>query len=238
MRKVSVLVAFGAMGIAGMAHGQIWNETVNGGADAGTLPGSSQSVNGSGSLTAITGGWLNGQDIDMYAIQITNAAAFVAEVTASTGHTDNQLYLFNSAGVGIAFDDDSGAVLNARISNDHTINIGSPPDTVGQSNLITNAGNGLYYLAITDFDTDALNLVGGTQLANGIWHDGTPFAGPFQPDGPGAGNATLAAWGLAAVSATIGTYTITLTGASYVPAPGAMALLGLAGLVGSRRRRA
>jgi MYXO-CTERM domain-containing protein len=174
----------------------------------------------------------------MYCIEIKDAQAFVAEVIASTGFTDTQMYLFNAAGQGIAFDDDSGLSLFSRIGNDYTINTGSAPSINGQPNLIANAGNGIYYLAISRFDADALNLAGGTQVANGIWHDGSPFDGPVAPDGPGAGSSTtLAGWIYATASATTGSYTISLTGASFVPAPGALALLGLAGLVGHSRRR-
>jgi MYXO-CTERM domain-containing protein len=233
MKMHGVLTVAAALAITGVAQAQVWVEA----GDAGDMPGTAQIPAGIGNLLSITGQLSNGADIDMYQIFIHDAAAFIAEVTAfAGGSTDSQLYLFNANGVGIAFDDDSGLGLFSRLSNDHTINVGGAPDNIGQSNLILNAGVGVYYLAITKFDTDALNLAGGTQAANGIWHDGSPFAGPFQPDGPGAGNATLAGWGLASTTGNP-IYTITLTGASFVPAPGALALLGLAGLAGIRRRR-
>jgi MYXO-CTERM domain-containing protein len=219
------------LGLAGAAQGQIWAES----GDAGALPGSAQVI--SGNVTTITGTLgPTPADIDMFCFNIVDAPNFVATVTVFAGaSTDSQLYLFNSAGAGVAFDDDSGLGLFSMISNDHTINLGGPPDTVGQSNLITNSGNGLHYLAITRFDTDALNLAGGTQLANGIWHDGSPYAGPFAPDGPGSANPVLAGWATASSVGAPIVYTITITG---VPAPGALALLGVAGLVGTRRRRA
>jgi MYXO-CTERM domain-containing protein len=234
MKIASSVAAIAALGVAGIANGQVWNEV----GDAGDLTSNAQAVAGLGTLSSIVGNWANGQDIDMYCIEIKDAQAFVAEVIASTGFTDTQMYLFNAAGQGIAFDDDSGLSLFSRIGNDNTINTGSAPSINGQPNLIANAGNGIYYLAISRFDADALNLAGGTQVANGIWHDGSPFDGPFAPDGPGAGSSTtLAGWIYATASATTGSYTISLTGASFVPAPGALALLGLAGLVGHSRRR-
>lgn len=224
MRTNTIVASTVAMlGLAAAAHAQTWTET----GDAGNMPGSSQMI--SGSVTTITGTLTSGTDIDMYGFNIVNAANFSALVTIfSGGSTDSQLYLFNAGGMGIAFDDDGGAGLFSEISNSGA---GEPG---ADANLITNSGNGLHYLAITDYDTDALNLSGGTQAANGIWHDFGPYDGPFAPDGPGSSNAVLAGWSFGDATTPI-TYTIQLQG---VPGPGALALLGLAGLVSVRRRRA
>jgi hypothetical protein len=79
MKLTTVLAALA--GLATAAHAQTWDETVNGGGDAGDLPASAQVCAGSGPLTTITG--TNGAtDADMFAILITDPASFSAS-TAS-----------------------------------------------------------------------------------------------------------------------------------------------------------
>lgn len=175
--------------------------------DAGDLL-PGQGVIGAGPLAQINGS--HGQDdVDLYRIVISDPANFSA-TTVGGATFDTQLFLFRADGRGVTFNDDSGTTVQSRITGQFV------------------PGAGVYFLAISRWDRDALDA--GAQA---IWLD-TPFGTERAPDGPGAAN-PLASWGGTTLAG--GAYSIFLTGASYVPAPGAMALLGLAGLAAGRRRR-
>lgn len=159
-----------------------WNETVDGGGDAGELINSAQAITGSGPLTAIIGGFA-ASDSDMYAINICDAAAFNATTVGGTG-VDTQLFLFDTTGLGISFNDDSTA-LQSTLTNTYV------------------TGNGNYFLAVSRYDRDPVDAAG-----NALWLD-TPFNVERAPDGPGAAG-TIAGWiGTNTGSAA---YTLTLTG--------------------------
>jgi hypothetical protein len=90
------------------AGAQTWDETANGGGDAGDLPATAQVVSGSGSLTAITGN-LGASDVDMYQIIICDPLNF--EATTVGGATfDTQLWLFDLNGNGVLHNDDDPVV--------------------------------------------------------------------------------------------------------------------------------
>jgi hypothetical protein len=120
---------------------------------------------------------------------------------------DSQLFLFNAAGLGVVANDDAIGA-NSRIS--------SP---------LVNA-NGLYYIAISSYNIDPTS-------AGGFIFPNTPFTGNNGPTGPGGGSA-LTGW---SGTGGAGTYEIRFTGTDAVPAPGALALLGLGGLFAGRRNR-
>jgi hypothetical protein len=184
-------------------------------AEAGDADGlASQATSGGGALLTITGMLGNsptGADYeDSYLIHITSPGTFMA-MTVGGAAFDTQLWLFNAAGSGVSFNDDSS----------------------GLQSTLTGAfvtGPGVYRLAISRYDNDAVDSGGGA-----LWLD-TPFGVERAPDGPGAGN-PIAAWDHSG-SPNAGPYTIRLTGATYgVPSPGALALTGLGMLlVGARRR--
>ncbi len=155
MRKIAVLALAGLLSTAGFAQ---WVEV----GDAGQLVGTAQAT-GAGALSTISGS-VAGSDVDMYAIQITNPAAFSASVS---GTGDSQLFLFNGAGRGVVHNDDSAGVLSA----------------FGGS-LVPSAGT--YYIAITGYNRDA------TSAGGLIWNN-TPFTGERAPDGPGAAS-PLTGW--------------------------------------------
>jgi hypothetical protein len=102
---------------------------------------------------------------------------------------DTQLFLFTQAGLGVTFNDDSGAVVESRITGQF---VPAP---------------GLYLLAISRFDRDP------TGLGLEIWAD-TPFTTERAADGPGAAN-PVDAWNGLAASTITGAYSIALTGASF-----------------------
>jgi len=199
-----------ASAMAASASAQLWDEILDGGGDAGDLPASAQLVMGAGSLTTITGAFFGALDADMYMINIDGPAGFSATTVGGTT-ADTQLWLFDLSGIGITFNDDS----------------------VGLASTITSTfvpAAGMYFLAVTQYDLDAYSF-GGLEL----WLDG-PFGTERAPDGPGAAS-PIDHWFGSGGTAT--SYSITLTGASYVPEPGTFVALGLGvvGLALARRRK-
>jgi hypothetical protein len=171
-----------------------WDETVNGGGDAGQTPGSVQTVSGSGALDDIAGQIAASGDADVYEIEICDLSLFSATTVNEFTTIDTQLFLFDPAtGVGVVMDDDEpdpGLTLQSRLSNA----------------FIPSAGT--YYLAISTYDTDPVDG-GGAEL----WLD-MPFDTQRVPDGPGAANAWVN-FVVGGPSVT-GTYRIQLTGACFV----------------------
>jgi len=157
--------------------------------DAADLPATAQDVVGSGSLGSIEG-FLETNGTDMFRFEICDPAAFSASTVGTTAW-DTQLFIFNSSGHGVVFNDDD------------------PADTSFQSligpALIPAAGT--YYLAISRYDRDPLDA-GGQQ----IWVDG-PFAQERAPDGPGAAN-PIVSWSNEGRSA--GDYIIVLSGTAFI----------------------
>jgi hypothetical protein len=151
--------------------------------DAGDLPESAQATP-SGALTGIRG-TLTAGDVDMYAIYIANPFAFAAS-TRCNALFDTQLFLFDANGNPVSFNDDA-------------------PDGGLTSRLDGSCipGPGLYYLAVSAYDRDAVDCNGAE-----LWNDG-PFGAIRCADGTGSGR--VGGWtGSHSVSAT---YIITLEGA-------------------------
>jgi hypothetical protein len=157
-----------------------WNETTNGGGDAADLPASAQAVTITGTVERITGR-LVPSDVDMYCIQICDFANFRA---ASGGSLDSQMWLFNSSGLGVSFSDDTATGTLGVLT----------------SQFVT--ANGQYYLAISQYDRDAVDSAGVA-----LWND-MPFGVERQPDGMGVG----AVRGWAGSTGGNVDYSITLTG--------------------------
>ncbi|HXG47923.1 MAG TPA: dockerin type I domain-containing protein, partial [Methylomirabilota bacterium] len=168
-----------------------WDETANGGGDAGEFTTNPQTTTGSGTLCSIAG-TLGASDADLYVIEICDAANFLATTSNSYTTFDTQLWLFQLNGAGVvANDDDPLGGLTSRIT----------------STFIP--GNGTYLLGISRYNRDPLSETG--QL---MWNN-TPFNVERTPDGPGAGG-TLSSW----TGTTTGgaSYRIFLTGACF-PGP-------------------
>jgi hypothetical protein len=185
MRRLAVAFALVLLFGAGQAMAFTWGEV----GDAGDLPGSAQTPTGAGALTSIAGAVASG-DADMYLIHIFDLASFGA-TTVGGASFDTQLWLFDTAGNGVTFNDDSAASLRSTLTNA----------------FVSSTGN--YYLALSGFDYDALDS-GGNQ----IWLD-TPFSSERAPDGPGAGN-PIDHWG---GTSSGGDYEIFLSGVDAAAAP-------------------
>jgi hypothetical protein len=161
-------------------------------ADAGQLPATAQPPTGGtvGSPLPMILGVHTSGDVDMYRINICSPANFSASTVNGAGF-DTQLFLFNTSGFGIAFNDDapgSGTVQSA-LSNQ----------------FVASLPAGEYLLAISQFDNDPTS--GG--LA--IWSD-TPYATERAPDGPGAAGAVDAWTGGGTMSLA---YAVSFTGVCY-----------------------
>ena len=154
--------------------------------DAGDLPETAQSTPG-GALPVIDG-VMGENDVDMYAIYLPNPAAFSATTVGGAGF-DTQLWLFDSAGKGIVFNDDTSTTAST-IDN--------------SSGCLTGRPAGVYYLAISRYNRDALGCGGGL-----IWNN-SPFDTVRCPDGPER-TSRVNSW--TGTTTAGGTYTITLTNA-------------------------
>lgn len=208
---------------AGAHAGPEWMET----GDAGNLPASAQAPVGGTTLAKISGelegavprGGSAGDFQDMYEIVIKDVDAFSAVVTADTGGPtfDTQLWLFDATGRGVLGNNDSSISPVAGGS--------------GFESMATDATNarvmgpGRYFLAISGLGSVPLDGLG-----NPIFD----FASATEVSGPDGSPMPIAGW--SGPGAT-GVYTITLTGASFVPSPGAAGLFMVAGAAGLRRRR-
>lgn len=180
------------------ASAATWSE----GLDAGDLPATAQSPSGTGALTTISGVLpsTDDNDVDMYRICITDPGAFSAKTAGTI--TDPQLFLFDSAGLGVEARDDI-VEATARQSD---LTAGNPHSPTSP---------GIYHLAVSRWDNDALSS-GGLIFPGGTIGDGT--AGMVVgPTGPGGGS-PVSAWtgnGDAANEDGGTSYSIALTGTAF-----------------------
>ncbi len=198
--------------------------------DAGDFPGPGgyQQTVGFGPLTTIHGATNAGmQDwVDSYCIVITDPDAFYATTAVmydpnAMADWDTRLYLWDLDGNLIMANDDApGDGLQSLITNPNTY----PGDLYNDPHY-AQAGP-CYILTITGYSNDAqdINNVDLVSFASDFdaLHGKNPASGAFDH------------W--ENVGAT-GEYVIGLGGATFcIPGPGALALLGLAGLITRRRR--
>jgi hypothetical protein len=167
-----------------------WDETANGGGDAGDLPETAQSTIGD-PITKIRGTIGGANDVDVYAITISDPSAFSATTIGGTT-LDTALWLFDEDGKGVVHnedDPDATTGFQSRIDN-RTFCITQP---------------GRYYLAVSLFGRRAAGCGEGL-----IWAT-TPARGVRCPDGP---ESTSRVGGWSGSSSSTGRYIIFLTGVS------------------------
>ncbi|MFA6044413.1 MAG: hypothetical protein WC718_05465 [Phycisphaerales bacterium] len=164
-----------------------WDETVNGGGDAGDLPASATLITGAGTLGSLSG-FIDLDNADMYAINICDPANFSADSSDPRTQFDTQMWLFKANGAGVEFNDDGP-------------NGGSFLD----NSFVTEPGT--YYLAITSYDYDARD--GDGEL---IWEN-TPFQGVRAPDGPAA-TSPISSW--SGFNFSTGPYVVNFTGVCFI----------------------
>ncbi len=206
IRKLAVLTAT-TLAIAGLA-GEVRAVTFTESGDAGATLSTASATGASAGTTleAITGSLSSSTDADLFAINITVPGTFSAS-TVGGSLVDTQLFLFNSIGSAVYFNDDaSGTSTQSFLPGSSTFS----PTTAG-----------LYYLAITPFGLDPVNSI--SQL---LFNTGNPtdVLGPAPGvSGPLAGFTGGGSPG--------GAYTISLTSATTaVPEPSSvLGLLALAG---------
>lgn len=196
------------------------------GNDAGSTVNTSKKLNGSGQLSLLSGslsGDSRGQGDyqDVYQILISDVEAFKLNFLGTEGGFDTMLWLF---------DEDGRALLG---NNDSLIDGKPSPlsflrnESSDGSFQLQNPGK--YYIAISGFNSQPVSKLGS------MFDLGADPFGVFAANGQGA-NATQNGW---TQNGATGNYLLSLEGVSFipVPAPGALALLGLAGIMGGRRRR-
>jgi hypothetical protein len=105
--------------------------------DAGDLPLTAQEPGPAGPLTSIEGAISSSGDRDMYKVCLNGGGTFSA-TTVRGANFDTQLFLFDSQGLGVYANDDTGG-LQSLLPADH---------------LLTPQAAGVYYLAITPFNWD------------------------------------------------------------------------------------
>jgi hypothetical protein len=197
-----------ALAAAPAATAATWTEV----GDAGTLPSNAQVAFGDGGLTSISGSLNSTTDRDMFEIYIDGGGTFSATTVAQPGTVfDTQLFLFDSSGMGVyASDDDPSAAGASQFRS-----------TLPASNPLTPVASGYYFLLIDNspsFPTGA----GGVIFPNFATSAAAEFA-VVGPTGPGGGSPIT---GYSGSGTETGTYTIALTGASFIiPEPGTLALL-------------
>jgi hypothetical protein len=174
--------------------------------DAFGLPQGAQAVRGSGNLFVIAGRVEAARPgetgrRDMFKICVTGGRTFSA-TTLGTGTTfDTQLFLFDSAGRGVYANDDTG--------NPPTVQSDLPPGTAEQDDTGSSPeAPGVYYLAISGFDSDPRDSNGNLIFPS------SPFTRVHAPNDP---SAVIAGWSGSGGS---GPYNIVLTGARFLNSAG------------------
>lgn len=212
LKTTAAATMVGAAAVAGFApkaNAGIYIES----GDAGQTMATAAIPTGMGSLNTILGSHSTAIDVDVFKIQITDVANFWIRQENVGG--DGVLYLFNEQGYGVVTNNDFGGFPESRptITNE----------------LVTTPG--IYYVAYTIGPLAPLDS-SGLRLWD-FW--GSPDT-QRAPDGPGA-NSPWAGWTTDSVFGPQGNYELQLNGVSFVPAPGPVALLGIAGLAMAGRRR-
>lgn len=215
--------------------GPDWDE---GPTDAGSTLGTAQVINTTGAVNTITGkltgtALLAGDYQDCFLIQISDPTVFSLSTSPGVGGAPG----FNPMMFLFRVDQFQGqTVAKAIMAN----NDKAPGDLQAGLQRYTNDGSGtflndpgLYLIAISGFGSQPIN-------ASGQFLFNQEFLSPGVIAGPNPSQQMtdylLAGW---AADGSYGTYTMTVSGVSgtQAPAPGALSLIALGGLMRRRRQR-
>ena len=214
-QRLAIACAFAAALVpaaAATAASVTWAEV----GDAGQTLSTAQVVIGlpGDTLTAITGNISSASDHDLYDIRITNGATFSATTVGTPGTLDDtQLFLFNSAGIGVYANDDDASALGA-LAERSTLPAGGSPTAIAP---------GLYYLLIDasqSYPVSTPATVAGLIFPN-FTLTSVPQVASTAVVGPTGPGGALPLTGYTGTAADFGVYEILLTGAApaVVPEP-------------------
>ncbi|NND70931.1 MAG: T9SS type A sorting domain-containing protein [Rhodothermales bacterium] len=195
-RKVmtaSLLLVFVVAG----ANGQTWDETTDGGGDAGELIGTAQGINVNGSLTTITGDISTNDDIDMYRIIVTTGSLFSASSVGVTTF-DTIISLVDETGLAIYLNDDDAGCGGCFQSTLPAGDVNSP-----------STNGDVYYLIVHGYDRHPQTVNGDPIFTYDGLGDYTLVHGPSGTPGPVASYQPS--------GGKSGAYTISLTSAEGDP---------------------
>ena len=221
MRLIAAATLF--VGPAAFA-GPDWDGDIE--SDAGSTIQTAQKITVGGPVQSVVGRLagiaftLEADFQDVYQIAITDPGTFVIDLTGAGLNFDACLWLFDERGIPLLGNNDANGNTTApKLTN--TSNGGSS---------ITITMPGIYYFAVSGINSQPVQW--GEPLWPSVVFEPGIVAGAFGTKSPWEGS-----W---SGDGAVGEYVMTVQGVSGVPGPGAIALLGLAGLGGrlARRRRA
>ena len=132
-------------------------------------------------------------------------------------------------GMAISFDfQPSALALNDSWASDAILFVQGPDTNTGEW--------GGFNASFGGFDEGVFSFNGSISAPPGVYSDAQSVSNPTPPSGSGAWTVAFANGYTTSESVTYNNIVVTLFGVT-VPTPGAMALLGLGGLVATRRRR-
>ena len=227
---VAVLPLALALAPAALA-GPDWDEGVS---DAGSTLGTAQVISVTGAVNTISGklsgGLLAGDYQDCFLLDISSPTTFSLTTSLGAGSPPGfnpMMFLFR------VDETQNGPVAKALLANNDK-SPGNPlPGLTNAANDGSNAtlrSPGLYLIAISGFGSQPINASGEFVFRQTFLQSGV-IGGPAESPN---GGYLLAGW---SSDGDYGSYELLVQGVSGVPAPGAVALLGLAGLAARRRQR-
>ena len=217
VRAIAVMCV-AALTSTGAFAGPDWDKDLS--EDAGSSPATAQIITINSPILRITGQLMGlalqgeGDFQDVYLFSISEPTNFKIDLTASGSGAsfDSCLWLFSIDGKPLLGNNDAApGVLGSLLTNQ---------SNDGPSFTITVPG--LYYLAITGFNSQPLDATGKPLFPESVFTAGNITGG--------LGGRFDGGWSESGIA---GTYAIETTGVSGVPAPGVVALLAMAGLLGN-----